>query len=182
MQLEQREKELAAIGAAVGCNCRPCVEHHIPAGRAAGLSEPELADAVATARGVRNEAIRLLAPRIDELLTGYNRDFKADVAVETSRTHALVALGASIGANSHPLLYAQIAAALELGLTHAEITAAVRTAEYVQQRASEMTAEKVKHALDELAGDADPVGASDVSTTLNHDRKASGGLAQTPRR
>ena len=43
MQLEQRDKELAAIGAAIGCNCRPCIEHHIPAGREAGLSETELA-------------------------------------------------------------------------------------------------------------------------------------------
>jgi AhpD family alkylhydroperoxidase len=34
MQLGQRDKELAAIGAAIGCNCRPCIEHHIPVGRA----------------------------------------------------------------------------------------------------------------------------------------------------
>jgi AhpD family alkylhydroperoxidase len=33
MQVEQRDKELAAIGASIGCNCRPCVEHHIAAGR-----------------------------------------------------------------------------------------------------------------------------------------------------
>ena len=62
MQLEQHDKELAAIGAAIGCNCRPCIEHHIPAGREAGLSEGELADGVATARVVRDEAIVLLAP------------------------------------------------------------------------------------------------------------------------
>ena len=42
MRLEQREKELAAIGASIGANCRPCIEHHIPAGREAGLSEVEL--------------------------------------------------------------------------------------------------------------------------------------------
>ena len=74
MQLEQREKELAAIGASIGCNCRPCIEHHSPAGREAGLSEVELADAVATARGVRNEAIKLLDRRVDELLADGLRD------------------------------------------------------------------------------------------------------------
>jgi AhpD family alkylhydroperoxidase len=51
MQLEQRDKELTAIGASIGCNCRPRVDHHIPAGRDAGLSEVDIADAVATRRG-----------------------------------------------------------------------------------------------------------------------------------
>lgn len=150
MQLEQREKELAAIGAAIGCNCRPCVEHHIPAGREAGLSEAELADAVATGRGVRDEAITLLAPRIDELLTGGSVHAARTQPAETERAHALVALGASVGANSHPLLREQIAAALENGLSPTEIAAAVRMASYVQRRASELTADSAKHALDEL--------------------------------
>lgn len=150
MQLEQREKELAAIGAAIGCNCRPCVEHHIPAGRAAGLSEAELADAVATARRVRDHAIRLLAPRIDELLAcGSVRSAPAPLG-ESERAHALVALGASIGANSHTLLREQIAAALEIGLGTAEITAAVRMAGHVQRRASEMTTASAKHVLEAL--------------------------------
>jgi AhpD family alkylhydroperoxidase len=151
MQIEQRDKERAAIGAAIGCNCRHCIEHHIPAGREAGLSEGELADAVATARVVRDEAIVLLAPRVDELLG------RSTVAVEaasaaTSRAHALVALGASLGANSHALLARHIAGALEFGLSAREIAAAVEMAAYVQKRASEMTADKATHTLDELRG------------------------------
>jgi len=90
MRLEQREKELAAIGASIGANCRPCIEHHVPAGREAGLSEAELADAVA--------------------------------------------------------------AALEVGLAPAQVEAALKMAEYVQQRASEMTAEKATHVLEERGG------------------------------
>jgi AhpD family alkylhydroperoxidase len=150
VHLEQREKELVAIGAAIGCNCRPCIEHHIPAGREAGLSEAALADAVATARGVRDEAIKLLAPRIDELLTGGSVRSTPAVLCESDRAHALVALGASVGANSHPLLREQITSAFETTLNSAEIAAAVRVAEYVQRRASEMTAESTNHTLDEL--------------------------------
>lgn len=149
MQLEQREKELAAIGASIGCNCRPCIEHHIPAGREAGLSEVELADAVATARGVRTEAIKLLDRRVDELLADGNFGAASARLSETAREHALVALGASLGANSHPLLREQIGAALEIGLSPGEIAAAVRMAGYVQQRASEMTAEAARHVLDQ---------------------------------
>jgi AhpD family alkylhydroperoxidase len=156
MQLEQRDKELAAIGASIGCNCRPCVEHHIAAGREAGLSEADLADAVATARAVRDQAIELLAPRIDELLGRGSVGVPSEPAsAETSRAHALITLGASVGANSHPLLQRHIVAALELGLRPAEIAAAARMAEYVQRRAGEMTAEKATHTLDELGGVAD---------------------------
>jgi UDP-N-acetylmuramyl pentapeptide synthase len=50
------------------------------------------------------------------------------------------------------LLRRQIAAALELGLSPGEVKAAVKMATYVQQRASEMTAESAKHALDEQLG------------------------------
>src|SRR5512134_1144796 len=99
MQLEQRDKELAAIGAAIGCNCRPCIEHHMPAGREAGLSEAELADAVATARAVGHEAVELFSARVDELLgRGGSAPERGPVA-ETSRARELVALGASVGAN-----------------------------------------------------------------------------------
>lgn len=150
MQLEQRDKELAAVAASIGCNCRPCIEHHIAAGRAAGLSDAELADAVATARVVRDEAIELLAARIDELLEAASAPAEPGASAEGSRVDELVAIGASVGANSHPLLRRHIAAALELGLSPAEVRAAVKMATYVQQRASEMTAESAKHALDQL--------------------------------
>lgn len=159
MQLQRRDKELAAIGASIGCNCRPCAEHHIPAGREAGLSEAELADAVATARAVRDQAIRLLAPRIDELLGGESIPSEAPPLAAPSRAHALVSLGASVGANSHPLLERQIDAALGLGLSAAEVTAAARMAGYVQQRASEMTADMAKRTLEELGAVAGGVAA-----------------------
>lgn len=151
MQLEQRDKELAAIGASIGCNCRPCIEHHIPAGRRAGLSDAELADAVTTARAVRDEAIELLAPRVEELLGRSSAALEPAPGAATSRAHELVCLGASIGANSHPLLGRHIAAALEVGLSAAQVAAAARMAQYVQDRASGMTADKARHTLDELS-------------------------------
>ena len=91
MQLEQRDKELAAIGASIGCNCRPCIEHHIAAGRAAGLAEAELVAAVATARVVRDEAIELLAAVIDELLGGSGAR-PEPATIENSRVDELVSI------------------------------------------------------------------------------------------
>jgi hypothetical protein len=54
MQLGQRDKELAAIGAAIGCNYRPCIEHHIPVGRAGRTLQRRARRRVATARAVRD--------------------------------------------------------------------------------------------------------------------------------
>lgn len=152
MRLEQREKELAAIGASIGANCRPCIEHHLPAGREAGLSESELAEAVATAHSIQHQATVLFSARVEELLRREGGAPEPAALPESTRAQELVSLGASVGANSHPLLDLHIAASLEEGLTPAEVEAALKMAEYVQQRAAEMTAEKASHVLRERSG------------------------------
>ena len=154
MQLEQREKELAAIGASIGANCRPCIEHHVPAGRKAGLSEAEVGEAVAVAEAVRDQAGKLLSARAQKLLGRRGAPPEPAGLTETSKARELVALGASVGANSHPLLQLHTAAALEVGLAAARVEAALKMAEHVQQRAGEMTAEKAAHAIEELGGSA----------------------------
>ena len=152
MRLQQRDKELTAIGASIGANCRPCVEHHVPAGREAGLSAAELAQAVEIARAVRHEAVELFSARVDELLGRGGTPPEQAPLAKPSREHELVALGASIGANSHPLLDLHIGGALEAGLNPEQVEAALKMAEYVQQRASEMTAERATQLLDDQAG------------------------------
>jgi AhpD family alkylhydroperoxidase len=152
MRLEQREKELAAIGASIGANCRPCIEHHIPAGREAGLSEVELEDAVATAQAIRSEAVALLSARIDALLGYRGTAPEPAPVVRISKARELVALGATVGANSHPLLQLHLGAAPEAGLTSPQVEAALKMARYVQQHAVDMTAEKANNVLEELRG------------------------------
>ena len=160
MRLEQREKELAAIGASIGANCRPCIEHHIPAGREAGLSEVELGDAVATAHAVRAEAVELFAARVDELLGQRGAPPEPAAVAQTSKARELVSLGASLGANSHPLIHLHVDAALAAGLTAEQIGAALKMAAYVQARAAEMTVEKARDAVRALGGA--PAGAARI--------------------
>lgn len=52
-QLNTRERELVAIGAALASNCVPCIEAHIPAARQAGLTDAEIEEAVQLADEVR---------------------------------------------------------------------------------------------------------------------------------
>lgn len=44
--LNTRERELVAIGAALACNCVPCIEYHIQAARKVGLSDAEIEEAI----------------------------------------------------------------------------------------------------------------------------------------
>lgn len=52
-ELNNREKSLVALGAAIASNCVPCVEYHIPGARRAGLSDIEIGEAVKIADKVR---------------------------------------------------------------------------------------------------------------------------------
>jgi 4-carboxymuconolactone decarboxylase len=149
MPLEQPDKELTAIGASIGANCRPCIEHHLAAGREAGLSQPELDQAVALAHAVRREAVELLAARIDELLGHGGAPPEPAAIAAMSKARELVALGVSVGANSHALLHLHVGAALDTGLEVHQVKSALKMARYVQQHAADITADEVTNALAE---------------------------------
>lgn len=51
--LNPKEKELVALGAAMGSNCVPCVEYHIPEARKAGLTDVQITEAIHLADRVR---------------------------------------------------------------------------------------------------------------------------------
>ena len=46
--MDQRTKELVAMGASAAVNCRPCMEYHLPLCREAGASLEEIQQAVET--------------------------------------------------------------------------------------------------------------------------------------
>ncbi len=52
-ELNSIERELVALGAALGCNCVPCIEYHIPEARKAGLSDSQINEAILLADKVR---------------------------------------------------------------------------------------------------------------------------------
>lgn len=56
--LTPRERELVALGGAMGSNCVPCIEHHIPEARKAGLTDPQISEAIRLADKVRQVPAR----------------------------------------------------------------------------------------------------------------------------
>lgn len=57
-KLNKAEQELVAIGAALGSNCVPCIEFHVPAARKAGWSGDQIDEAVKLADKVRQVPAR----------------------------------------------------------------------------------------------------------------------------
>lgn len=52
-QLNPRERELVALGAALASNCIPCIDHHIPLARKLGLTNFQIREAIELADQVR---------------------------------------------------------------------------------------------------------------------------------
>ncbi len=67
-RLTNAERELVALGAALGSNCVPCIEYHIPEARKAGLSDRQINEAIHLADKVRQvPARKVLAAAVSML-------------------------------------------------------------------------------------------------------------------
>lgn len=144
MALEQWEKELVAIGASIGTGCSPCLEHHLRAGRHAGLTEPQLARAIEVAERVHRTADELLSLHSRELLPNLEPPSRlGQQEPPTSHRDQLVALGTSIGSNCHPLLEQRVMGLLDHEVPINHVRSAVKMAQLVQRNAAEITAGKV---------------------------------------
>lgn len=67
--LDARERELVALGAAMGSNCVPCIEYHVPKAREAGLTDAQIRDAVRLADRVRKVPARKVLDTAHQLLS-----------------------------------------------------------------------------------------------------------------
>ena len=57
-RLNNRERSLVSLGAALASNCVPCIEFHIPGAKRAGLSDGEIEAALEIADKVRQVPAR----------------------------------------------------------------------------------------------------------------------------
>ncbi len=56
MKLDNRIKELIAIGASITANCQPCLQYHLEKAREYGADEQEIREAIAVGKTVRKGA------------------------------------------------------------------------------------------------------------------------------
>lgn len=109
--LSPRERELVALGAALGSNCIPCIEHHIPASRKAGLTDSQISEAIRLADAVRRvparkvfeAALQLVSEPADTLRAGSEQSCQAshaELAADSAHANADQSVSAARSARS----------------------------------------------------------------------------------
>lgn len=56
MKIDDKTRELIAIGASITANCQPCLQYHVAQGRRLGAADEEIAAAIEIGRQVRRGA------------------------------------------------------------------------------------------------------------------------------
>lgn len=56
MQLDDRTKELIAVGASISANCQPCLQYHTSEAQKSGAGAQEISDAIEVGKMVRRGA------------------------------------------------------------------------------------------------------------------------------
>lgn len=57
MTMDEKTKELIAIGASVGAHCQPCLTYHVAKAKELGLAEDEIREAIAVGHMVEKGAM-----------------------------------------------------------------------------------------------------------------------------
>jgi AhpD family alkylhydroperoxidase len=70
MKLDDRIRELIAVGTSVGANCHPCLEYHFGKAREQGIPDEEIAEAIEVGKMVRKGA----QGKMDKLATNLLRE------------------------------------------------------------------------------------------------------------
>jgi AhpD family alkylhydroperoxidase len=56
MSMDEQTKKLIAVGASVGANCHPCLEHHVGKALELGIDRNKIMEAINIAKAVRQGA------------------------------------------------------------------------------------------------------------------------------
>ena len=70
MGLDDRIKELVAVGASITANCQPCLEYHSSKAKEAGANEEEIKEAIAVGKMVRKGS----AMKMDKFIVEFVKD------------------------------------------------------------------------------------------------------------
>src|SRR3972149_2885890 len=141
-----REREVVAVGAAIGAGCRPCTQYHVRAGLKAGLSEEEVRLAVEEAEVLRIHAATSIADYARGLL-GSPEERAAPLCSPTEPLQALAQVGAATGSNAGHALAWLLPYARGLGLTNEALSEAVEMAGVVKRMAGEFFGQDAERSL-----------------------------------
>jgi len=75
--MDEKMKEMIAIGASVTANCIPCIQYHFAKAREIGVTESEIKAAVQVGKMVRKGAAKKWDEEVDLLLSSAHKEQNA---------------------------------------------------------------------------------------------------------
>ena len=144
--LSTREREVVAVGAAIGAGCRPCTQYHVRAGLKAGLTADEVRLAVDEAEVLRIHAATTIADFARGLL-GFSEERAAPLCIPSEPLQALAQVGAATGSNAGQALDRLLPHARGVGLSSEALSEAVEMARVVKRMAGEFFGKDAERAL-----------------------------------
>jgi 4-carboxymuconolactone decarboxylase len=112
ISLPDSERELVAIGAAIGADCQPCTQYHVGVALKAGLTRDEVSSAIDGAQAVRCEG-GIAVSNVGRRILGVEGEQAERLSELNERGQALAYIGAAAGCNAGGLLTGYMAAAGE---------------------------------------------------------------------
>lgn len=67
-ELDERTKELIAIGCSVAAKCQPCLKYHLKKAQEVGVKDWQIKQAIALGKMISNKANEFMAQFSDEVL------------------------------------------------------------------------------------------------------------------
>ena len=89
--LTPRERELVALGAAIGSNCETCIEYHVPQAKKEGLTDAEISEAIRLADRVKQVPARRVLSAAARLLPGQPLESRVEGTQSSESTKAVTA-------------------------------------------------------------------------------------------
>ncbi len=68
--MDEKTKELIAIGASIGAHCQPCLTYHVTKAREVGLTDDEIREAIAVGHRVEKGAMEAMRAFSGGILDG----------------------------------------------------------------------------------------------------------------
>jgi AhpD family alkylhydroperoxidase len=81
--MDDKIKELIALGASITAHCQPCLTYHVGKAREMGIDEQEIREAVAVGRKVEKGAMLAMRDFAENLLHSPKQDDLADCTGQT---------------------------------------------------------------------------------------------------
>ncbi len=146
-RLNQKEKELIAVAAAISAGCQKCANYHFKQAFEKGATKEEVEKAVRAATCVIGSSGEIMQRKAFELMEIEREDVPENCTDAEDRLTTLIKVAAAVASNNTNNIERYLALATSLGATHGEMTVAAKMAKAILNKAGEFADDVVREGL-----------------------------------